>query len=124
MVNLVELEGEVSPAAVAQPLLLPEEDVLVLAVGYGSIDVRAPGNVGAGGDVAVMKEAAHGLLQAHVDQLHGLGRYVYAQFHLRLSLSAATQAVAHPQKGSSTMSPSLELALMIRSSRVSGFCVG
>ena len=37
--------------------------------------------------------------------------------HLRPSLSAATQAVAQPQKGSRTMSPSLLLALMMRSSR-------
>ena len=33
-----------------------------------------------------------------------------------LSLSAATSAVAHPQNGSSTMSPSFELVFTIRSS--------
>ena len=42
----------------------------------------------------------------------------------RLSRSAATVAVPHPQKGSSTTSPSLLLALMMRSSNASGFCVG
>ena len=40
--------------------------------------------------------------------------------HLRPSLSAATQAVAQPQKGSSTMSPSLLLALMMRSKEGQG----
>ena len=44
--------------------------------------------------------------------------------HLRPRFSAATQAVAHPQNGSSTTSPSLDDALMIRSSSASGFCVG
>lgn len=44
--------------------------------------------------------------------------------HLRPSFSAATQAVAHPQNGSSTMSPGLELVSMIRSSNASGFWVG
>ena len=36
--------------------------------------------------------------------------------HLRPRFSAATQAVAHPQNGSSTMSPSFEDALIMRSS--------
>ena len=44
--------------------------------------------------------------------------------HLRPSLSATTQAVAQPQKGSRTMSPSLLLALMMRSKRAKGFCLG
>ena len=39
----------------------------------------------------------------------------------RFSFSAATHAVAHPQNGSSTMSPSLLDALMILSSSASGF---
>ena len=42
----------------------------------------------------------------------------------RLSFCAAAMAVPQPQKGSSTMSPSLLLAWMMRSSRASGFCVG
>ena len=44
--------------------------------------------------------------------------------HSRPSFSAATQAVAHPQNGSSTKSPSFEDALMMRSSNANGFCVG
>ena len=43
--------------------------------------------------------------------------------HLRFSRSAATSAVAHPQNGSSTKSPGLLLALMIRSSITRGFWV-
>ena len=38
--------------------------------------------------------------------------------------SAATHVVAHPQNGSSTISPSFELARMIRFKRAMGFCVG
>ena len=38
--------------------------------------VRAARDVGAGGDVAVVEQAAHGLLEAHFDQLDGLGGYV------------------------------------------------
>ena len=38
--------------------------------------------------------------------------------------SAATQAVAQPQNGSSTTSPSLDDALMMRSKSASGFWVG
>ena len=44
--------------------------------------------------------------------------------HWRPKRSALTQAVAQPQNGSSTMSPSLLLALMIRSSNARGFWVG
>ena len=78
VVNLVQLEWEVSPAPGAQPFLLTEQDVLVLAVGNGSLDVCASGDVGAGGDVAVVEQAAHGLLEAHVDQLDGFRGYVDA----------------------------------------------
>ena len=77
MVDLEQLEREVALAAVAEALLLAEEDVLVLAVGNGRLDVRAPGDVRAGSDVAVVEQAAHGLLEAHVDQLDGLRGYVY-----------------------------------------------
>ena len=42
----------------------------------------------------------------------------------RLSFSAAIEAVAQPAKQSSTMSPSLDDAATIRSSRATGFCVG
>ena len=44
--------------------------------------------------------------------------------HCRERFSAATSAVPHPQKASRTMSFGLLLALMIRSKRASGFCVG
>ena len=44
--------------------------------------------------------------------------------HLRPSFSAATHAVAHPQNGSSTQSPSFDDAAMMRSRSASGFCVG
>jgi|GEM_PF-3926363 len=42
----------------------------------------------------------------------------------RPSFCAATVAVPQPQKGSRTTSPSLDEALMMRSSSASGFCVG
>ena len=41
VIDLEDSERELRPAAVAQPLLLAEEDVLVLAVGNGRLDVRA-----------------------------------------------------------------------------------
>ena len=44
--------------------------------------------------------------------------------HFRPSRSAATQAVAQPQKGSRIVSPSLVDALMMRSRSARGFCVG
>ena len=77
VIDLEDSERELRPAAVAQPLLLAEENVLVLAVGNRRLDVRAAQDVGAGGDVAVVEQAAHGLLKAHVDQLDGLRGYVY-----------------------------------------------
>ena len=64
VIDLEDSEQELRPAAVAEALLLAEEDVLVLAVGNGRFDVRAARDVGAGGDVAVMKQTAHGLLEA------------------------------------------------------------
>ena len=44
--------------------------------------------------------------------------------HSRPNFSAATQVVAQPQNGSSTISPGLDDAKMMRSSSASGFCVG
>ena len=44
--------------------------------------------------------------------------------HLRPSFSAASIVVPQPQTGSSTTSPGLLLAWMIRSSNATGFCVG
>jgi hypothetical protein len=62
MVNFVELEGEVFAATVAQPLLLPVEDVLVLPVWYGRVYVSPAGYIRPGRDIAVAEEATHGLL--------------------------------------------------------------
>ena len=78
VIDLEDSERELRPAAVAEALLLAEQDVLVLAVGNEGVYVRAPGNVRAGGDVAVVEQAAHGLLEAHVDQLDGFRGYVDA----------------------------------------------
>ena len=72
VIDLEDSKRELRPAAVAEALLLAEEDVLVLTVGDGRLDIRAPGDVRASGDVAVVERAAHGLLEAHVDQLDGL----------------------------------------------------
>ena len=81
VIDLEDSERELRPAAGAEALLLAEQDVLVLAVGNGrvgngSLDVRAPGDVGTGGEVAVVEQAAHGLLETHVDQLDGFRGYV------------------------------------------------
>ena len=74
--EVAELEGHPSPVAPA--FLLAEEDVLVLAIRHWRVDVGAPGDVGAGRNQPVVEQVAHGLLQAHVDQLDGLGRDVDA----------------------------------------------
>ena len=73
VIDLEQLEGEVAFAAVAKPFLLAVEDVLVLPVGDRGLDVGALRDVGARGDVAMVEEAAHGLLKTHVDQLGRLG---------------------------------------------------
>ena len=78
VIDLEDSERELRPAAVAEALLLSEQDVFVLAVGNGRLDVRAARDVGAGGDVAVVEQAAHGLLKAHVDQLDSFRGYVDA----------------------------------------------
>ena len=78
VIDLEDPERKLRPAAVAHPFLLAEQDVLVLAVGNGRLDVGAARDVRAGGDVAVVKQAAHGLLEPHVDQLDGFRGYVDA----------------------------------------------
>ena len=45
VVDLEQLEWEIALAAVAQPFLLAEQDVLVLAVGNGRVNIRAAGDV-------------------------------------------------------------------------------
>ena len=87
VVNLKDTERELAAAPVAPSFLLAEEDVLVLPVRHRRVDIGAPGYVGAGGDQPVVEQVAHGLLQAHVDQLDGFGRDVAAglapvQIHL------------------------------------------
>ena len=44
--------------------------------------------------------------------------------HCRPNFCAAWTAVPQPQNGSRTTSPGLLLALMMRSNKASGFCVG
>ena len=46
MINLQDTERELAAAAVAPPLLLAEQDVLVLAVRDRRVDVGASGDVG------------------------------------------------------------------------------
>ena len=104
VVDLQDAEGELAAAAVAAAFLLAEEDVFVLAVGDGRVDVGATGNVGAGGDQAVVEELAHGLLQAHVDQFDGFGRDVDANpaaaqvFGGHAGGGAAAEGVQHPRR--------------------------
>ena len=52
--------------------------MLVLTVRHRHVDIGAPGDVGAGRYQPVVEQVAHGLLQADVDQLNGLGRDVDA----------------------------------------------
>ena len=78
VVDLEDTEWELAAASVAPTLLLAEQDVLVLAVRHRRVDVSAPGYVGAGRNEPVVEQVTHGLLQAHVDQLDGLGRDVDA----------------------------------------------
>ena len=89
VVDLKQLEREIAPAAVARPLLLAEQDVLVLTVGNGHLDVGPVRDIRAGGNVTVVEQAVHGLLEAHFDQFDGL-REMSMPTHLRPSLSSAT----------------------------------
>ena len=57
----------------APAFLLAEPDVHGLPVGHRNVDVGAAGDLGAGCYQPVAEQVAHGLLQAHVDQLDGLG---------------------------------------------------
>ena len=67
MVHLQVSEFEGGSASSAMALLLAKENVLVLTVRPWCVDV------GAGGDQTVVKQAAHGLLEPYIDQLHGFG---------------------------------------------------
>ena len=70
VVHFQHAERKLTAVAVAPALLLAEEDVLVLAVRHGRVDVGAPGDGGAGHNEPVAERVAHGLLHAHVDQFH------------------------------------------------------
>ena len=78
MVDGEVAEGEHHPAAVAQPLLLTEQYVLVLPVWYGSVDVDPPRYIRPSCYVAVVEQGAdpqgRGLLQPLIDQLNRPGR--------------------------------------------------
>ena len=78
VIDLEDSEREVSPAPSAQPFLLAEQDVLVLPVRDGGVNVGPARDVGSSGNVTVVEQAAHGLLEAHVDQLDGFRGYVDA----------------------------------------------
>ena len=78
VVHLKYAKWELTAVPVAPVLLLAEQDVFVLAVGYRGVDVGAHGYVGLGGNKPLVEQVAHGLLQAHVDQFDGLGRDVDA----------------------------------------------
>ena len=87
VVYLEDAERELAAASVAPALLLAEQDMLVLAVGYQGLDIGAPGDVGAGCYQPIVEQVGHGLLQALADQFDGLGRDVDAglapvQIHL------------------------------------------
>ena len=78
VVNLEYPEGEFGPAAVAAALLSSEQNVLVLAVVDGGVNVRAAGDVGSGGYKLGVEEVAHEFLEAYVDEFDGLWGDVYA----------------------------------------------
>ena len=67
MVHFEDAERELVATPVAPAFLLAEPDVHGLPVGHRNVDV------GAGCYQPVAEQVAHGLLQAHVDQLDGLG---------------------------------------------------
>ena len=73
VVHLQDAERELAAVAVASSLLLTKPDVLILSVWHRRVDVGPLGDVGAGGNQSVVEQVAHGLLQADVDQLNGLG---------------------------------------------------
>ena len=90
VVNGEVAEGEHHPTAVAQAFLLAEEHVLILAVVLRGVNVRTPGDVGTGGHIAMMKEAAHCLLEPHIHQFNSLWGYVYANPLAAKSVSSDT----------------------------------
>ena len=73
VVHFEDAERELVATPVAPAFRLAEPDVHGLPVGHRNVDVGAAGDLGAGCYQPVAEQVAHGLLQAHVDQLDGLG---------------------------------------------------
>lgn len=116
-------ELEMHRAAVAAALLLAVENVLVGPVVLRRVDVGPLRGVLAGvtkpwWNRSPISERSRSFTNSTVLS----DRSIPTQ--ARPIFSAATHAVAHPQNGSSTISPSLDDALIMRSSKASGFCVG
>ena len=119
--EITELKGH--PAPVAPAFLLTEQNVLVLTVRPGaSMSVRLGMSVRAV-TRRLWNRSPIDCCRRMLTSSTALGE-MSMPIQRRPRFSAATQAVAQPQKGSSTTSPSLDDALMMRSTRASGFCVG
>ena len=120
MVDFQHVEGKVLVTAVAVSFLLSVQGVFDLTPGH----LRAVGPRGCasvdGEDAAFDAEDKVGLGHAVAYLVDGIGGDVDTS-PLASLLSAAIQVVAQPQKGSRTTSPSLLLALMMRSSKARGF---
>ena len=120
MVHGEVAEREAVFAAVANTLLPAKQLVLVRSVvGVRSACVGALGYVGAVYRVKPFPQVLF-LLHAYLDKFNRFGERSMPS-HLRPSLSAAMSVVAQPQNGSSTRSPSLLDALIMRSKSASGF---
>ena len=117
--------AEMLPAAAAEALLSAVEAVQVRPVVGKVAKVRAARLVRPMDNRAVPVERhfVEDTMQAGCDKL-GRFRGCCLPIHSRCRRSAATAAVAQPQNGSSTVSPSLLDARMIRSKSAKGFCVG
>ena len=111
VVNLQDGERELAAATVAPALLLAEQDVLVLAVRHRRIDVGAPGSVGAG-TRRLWNRSPMDCCRRMLTSSTALGE-MSMPIQLWPRFSAATQAVAQPQNGSSTTTPSLGDVLML-----------
>ena len=123
MVNIERPKRKLCIAPVAPSLLLPEQHMPILPVRYRRIHIRPPRNICPRRNQTVVEQVPHRSPQPHIHKLDSLRRKVNPN-PLAPRFSAATQAVAHPQNGSSTISPSFDDALIMRSNNASGFCVG
>ena len=93
VVNLEYPEWKLGLAAVAAAFLPSEEDVLVLSIVDGSVNVGTLGNVRACGDKPRVEEAAHEFLEAYVDEFDGLRGDVYTD-PLATVLTASLPTIA------------------------------